>query len=47
MFDRWRFFLPMLPLSISEKKKLGEPKEEIPKNGFEYMNVDDLQIQYV
>jgi hypothetical protein len=29
MFDRRRYISPMLPLSISEKEKLGEPKEEI------------------
>jgi hypothetical protein len=29
MFDRWRYILPTLPLSISEKEKLGEPKEDI------------------
>ncbi len=29
MFDCRRYILPTLPLSISEKEKLGEPKEEI------------------
>jgi hypothetical protein len=29
MFDCWQYILPMLPLSISEKEKLGKPKEEI------------------
>jgi hypothetical protein len=29
MFDRWQYILSMLPLSVSEKEKLGEPKEEI------------------
>jgi hypothetical protein len=29
MFDCQQYILPMLPLSISEKKKSGEPKEEI------------------
>ncbi len=29
MFDCWRYILPMLPLSFSEKEKLGKPKEEI------------------
>ncbi len=29
MFDRWGYISPMLPLSFSEKEKLGEPKEEI------------------
>jgi hypothetical protein len=29
MFDHWRYILPMLPLSVSEKEKLGEPKEDI------------------
>jgi hypothetical protein len=29
MFDRRQYILPMLPLSISEKEKLGKPKEEI------------------
>jgi hypothetical protein len=29
MFDCWRYILPMLPLSFSEKEKLGEPKKEI------------------
>ncbi len=29
MFSCWWYILPMLPLSVSEKKKLGEPKEEI------------------
>ncbi len=29
MFNRWRYILPTLPLSISEKEKLGKPKEEI------------------
>ncbi len=29
MFDRWRYILPTLPLNVSEKQKLGEPKEEI------------------
>ncbi len=28
MFDRWRYILPTLPLSVSEKEKLGKPKEE-------------------
>jgi hypothetical protein len=29
MFDCWQYILATLPLSISEKKKFGEPKEEI------------------
>jgi hypothetical protein len=29
MFDHWWYILPMLPLSFSEKEKLGKPKEEI------------------
>jgi hypothetical protein len=29
MFGCWRYILPMLPLSVSEKEKLGKPKEEI------------------
>jgi hypothetical protein len=29
MFDCWWYILPSLPLSISEKEKLGKPKEEI------------------
>jgi hypothetical protein len=29
MFDRRRYIFPTLPLSVSEKEKLGEPKEEI------------------
>jgi hypothetical protein len=29
MFECWRYILLMLPLSVSEKEKLGEPKEEI------------------
>jgi hypothetical protein len=29
MFDRWRYNLPTLPLNVSEKEKLGKPKEEI------------------
>jgi hypothetical protein len=29
MFDRWRYILPMLPLRVSEKEKLGKPKEEM------------------
>ncbi len=29
MFDCRRYILPMLPLSFSEKEKLGKPKEEI------------------
>ena len=29
MFDHRQHILPMLPLSISEKEKLGKPKEEI------------------
>jgi hypothetical protein len=29
MFDHWWYILPTLPLSISEKEKLGKPKEEI------------------
>jgi hypothetical protein len=29
MFDRRQYILPMLPLSVSEKEKLGKPKEEI------------------
>jgi hypothetical protein len=38
MFDRWRYILPTLPLSFSEKENLGKPKEEIGNlNGFEYM----------
>jgi hypothetical protein len=31
MFDHQWYILPMLPLSVSEKEKLGEPKEEIAK----------------
>jgi hypothetical protein len=38
----------MLPLSFSEKEKLGKPKEEIGNlNGFEYMYLSDLKIQYM
>jgi hypothetical protein len=29
MLDCWWYISPMLPLSISEKEKLGNPKEEI------------------
>jgi hypothetical protein len=29
MFDRRWYILPTLPLSVSEKEKLGKPKEEI------------------
>jgi hypothetical protein len=29
MFDHRWYISPTLPLSVSEKKKLGEPKEEI------------------
>ncbi len=29
MFNRRRYILPTLPLSVSKKEKLGEPKEEI------------------
>jgi hypothetical protein len=29
MFDRRQYILPILPLSVSEKEKLGKPKEEI------------------
>jgi hypothetical protein len=29
MFDCRRYILPTLPLSVSEKEKLGEPKEKI------------------
>ncbi len=29
MFNRWRYILPTLPLSVSVKEKLGKPKEEI------------------
>ncbi len=29
MFNWRRYILPMLPLSVSEKEKLGKPKEEI------------------
>jgi hypothetical protein len=29
MLDRRQYIFPMLPLSFSEKEKLGEPKEEI------------------
>jgi hypothetical protein len=38
----------MLPLSFSEKEKLGKPKEEIGNlNGFGYMYLTDLKIQYM
>jgi hypothetical protein len=38
----------MLPLSFSEKEKLGKPKEEIGNlNGFEYMYLSDFKIQYM
>ncbi len=48
MFDRWHYILPTLPLSFSEKEKLGEPKEEIGNlNGFEYMDLSDLKIPYM
>jgi hypothetical protein len=37
----------MLPLSFSEKKKIGKPKEEIRNlNGFEYMFLSDLKVPY-
>jgi hypothetical protein len=29
MFDCRQYILPTLPLSVSEKEKLGKPKEEI------------------
>jgi hypothetical protein len=29
MFDCWQYILPTLPLSVSEKEKLGKPKKEI------------------
>jgi hypothetical protein len=34
MFDGQEYILPTLPLSVSEKEKLGKPKKEIrnPKN---------------
>jgi hypothetical protein len=36
----------MLPLSFSEKEKLGKPKQEIGNlNGFEYVYLSDLKIQ--
>ncbi len=48
MFDRWRYISPMLPLSVSEKEKLGEPKEEIGNLKMDLnMYFDDLQIQYM
>ncbi len=38
MSDCWRYILPTLPLSFSEKENLGKPKEEIGNlNGLEYM----------
>jgi hypothetical protein len=38
----------MLPLSFSEKEKLGKPKEAIGNlNGFEYMYLSDLKKQYM
>jgi hypothetical protein len=38
----------MLPLSVSEKEKLGEPKEEIGNLKMDLnMYFDDLQIQYM
>jgi hypothetical protein len=37
----------MLPLSFSEKRKLGKPKEEIGNlNGFEYMHLSGLKVTY-
>jgi hypothetical protein len=37
----------MLPLSFSEEKKLGKPKEEIGNlNGFEYMYLSGLKVPY-
>ncbi len=48
MFDRWRYILPTLSLSISEKEKLGKLKEEIGNLKMDLsMYFDDLQIQYV
>ncbi len=29
MFYPWRYVSPTLPFSVSEKEKLGKPKEEI------------------
>ncbi len=37
----------MLPLSFSEKEKLGEPKEEIGNlNGYDYMYLSGLKVPY-
>jgi hypothetical protein len=48
MFNCQRYIQPKLPLSFSEKEKLGKPKEEIGNlNGFEYMYLSDLKIQYM
>ncbi len=49
MFNCWRYILPTLPLSISEKEKLGKPKEEIGslKTDLNICIFDDLQIQYM
>jgi hypothetical protein len=43
MFNRWQYILQMLPLSVSEKEKLGEPKEEI-KNLKMDLNIFILMI---
>jgi hypothetical protein len=37
----------MLPLSFSEKEKLGEPKEEIGNlSGYDYMYLSGLKVPY-
>ncbi len=48
MLDRRRYISPTLPLSVSEKKKLGKPKEEIGNlNGFECMYLSGLKVPYL
>jgi hypothetical protein len=48
MFDCRRYIFPTPPLSISEKKKLGEPKEEIGNlHGFECMYLSGLKVSYL
>ena len=48
MFDCWRYILPMLPLSFSEKENLGKPKKEIGNlNGFECMYLSGLKVPYL
>jgi hypothetical protein len=43
---RWHI-LPLLPLSYSEKKNRGKPKEDIRNlDGFEYMYLSDLKVPY-